>query len=204
MPSLSSYDIGKRSFEGRRYAADLEAANEALRLFHRCLETDPSYRPELVWCVGNHEDRISRAINDMPHLEGWMGLDDLDFKRRGWRVVPFREHTTIDGVTYSHYFQGGNSAMPIAGEYAAANLVRKKLVSSVAGHSHLLDYARRVDGRGRVVQGLVVGCYFEDWEAYAGQSNANWWRGLCVLRSVVDGDYDLETWSMGRIRQTWG
>ena len=32
MPSLSSYDVGKRSFEGRRYSADIEAAKELLAL----------------------------------------------------------------------------------------------------------------------------------------------------------------------------
>ena len=30
MPSLSSYDVGKKSFEGRRYQADIVAANEAM------------------------------------------------------------------------------------------------------------------------------------------------------------------------------
>src|SRR5678815_49120 len=29
MPSLSSYDVGKKSFEGRRYVKDIEAAHEA-------------------------------------------------------------------------------------------------------------------------------------------------------------------------------
>ncbi len=30
MPSLSSYDIGKKTFEGRRYKADIEAAHSAM------------------------------------------------------------------------------------------------------------------------------------------------------------------------------
>ena len=30
MPSLSSYDVGKKSFEGRRYKADIEAAHRAM------------------------------------------------------------------------------------------------------------------------------------------------------------------------------
>ena len=30
MPSLSSYDVGKKSFEGRRYKDDIEAAREGM------------------------------------------------------------------------------------------------------------------------------------------------------------------------------
>ncbi len=30
MPSLSAYDIGKKSFEGRRYKKDIEVAHEAM------------------------------------------------------------------------------------------------------------------------------------------------------------------------------
>ena len=30
MPSLSTYDIGKKSFEGRRYTADIKAAKDAM------------------------------------------------------------------------------------------------------------------------------------------------------------------------------
>ncbi len=32
-PSLSSYDVGRKSFEGRTYLADVEAGNEAMNLF---------------------------------------------------------------------------------------------------------------------------------------------------------------------------
>ena len=37
-PSLSSYDVGKKSFEGRRYLADVDAANEAFDLLCAPLE----------------------------------------------------------------------------------------------------------------------------------------------------------------------
>ena len=33
MPSLSSYDVGKKSFEGRRYINDIKAAKEAMEAF---------------------------------------------------------------------------------------------------------------------------------------------------------------------------
>ena len=33
MPSLSSYDVGKKSFEGRTYQADVEASRNGMALF---------------------------------------------------------------------------------------------------------------------------------------------------------------------------
>jgi hypothetical protein len=202
MHSLSSYDKGKKAFEGRRYVADIEAANEALRLFHAQLPL--CYKPELVQVTGNHEQRIERATNDASEFDGLISLNDLDFGRLGWKVAPFLKGIEIDGILYSHYFQAGNTSNAISGEYAASNLVRRQLHSCVAGHSHLLDYARRTDARGRPVSGLIVGCYTDAFESYAGPSNAIWWRGICVLRNVNHGDYDLETWNIGRIQSRWG
>ena len=37
MPSLSSYDVGKKSFEGRRYTNDIEASKEGMRALLRPL-----------------------------------------------------------------------------------------------------------------------------------------------------------------------
>ena len=201
MPSLSSYDVGKRSFEGRRYVADLEAGHEALRLFHRSLG---DWRGRLVVTLGNHEARIERATNDNAALEGTVSLADLDFGRRGWWVVPYQQSIEIDGIHYSHMVPSGVMNRPVGGMYHAASLIRTRMVSTVVGHSHLLDYAVRTDGSGRRIQGLVAGCYFDAHHGFAGAANSLYWRGVCVLRNVTDGTYDLETWSLDRIRQRWG
>lgn len=203
MPSLSSYDKGRRAFEGRRYVADIEAANEALALLHKEIDSIEGYRPTLVSLLGNHEDRINRATNDASEFDGLIGTDDIHFREHGWTVVPFKTPFTVDGVTYCHYLQGGNSDKPVSGEYTAANLIRKKLVSCVVGHSHLLDYARRVGADGKVTHGLVCGMFSEEREAYAGQSNDSWWRGICILNDVLDGDYDLEVVSMSKIKRRY-
>lgn len=202
MPSLSSYDKGRRAFEGRRYVRDIEAGNEALRLLHA--ELPGSYRPEFVVTLGNHCDRINRAANDAAEFEGLISTDDLDFARRGWRVVPYMESTAIDGVHYSHHVPSGVMNRPIGGEHAANALIRKRLVSTTVGHSHTMDFAIRTDGAGRKVHGLVAGCYFEAHHGYAGQANALYWRGIVVCRDVVEGTYDPEFFSIGRIRRRWG
>ena len=41
LPSLSSYDKGTASIEGKRVVADIEAGREAMRLFERPIVNDP-------------------------------------------------------------------------------------------------------------------------------------------------------------------
>lgn len=201
MPSLSSYDKGKRAFEGRRYVKDIEAANNALDLFHDQLPV--GYVPRLIAVIGNHEARILKAVNDSAEFEGLIGLGDIRFAEHGWETVDFLQPITVDGITYCHYFTSGNSPMPISGENAARNLINKKLTSCVVGHSHLLSYARAVGADAKVYHGLVAGAYTEERESYAGQSNDSWWKGVAMLANVHEGDYDLQVYRMDTIKKRW-
>lgn len=207
MPALSSFDKGKKAYEGRRYTEDIKAANEALRLLHkeiddynRTFPSDP-VKPRLVYCEGNHEYRIERALNDSAGLDV-MGLKHLDFARRGWEVYRFKKPVEIDGVNYCHFFTSQNTDRAISGVSAARSLVNKKHMSCVVGHSHLLNHWTTTAGERRL-HGLVVGWYCDVYKEYAGQSNTGWWAGICVLRDVTDGDYDLELWSYKRIKARW-
>ena len=60
MDSLSSYDKGKKSFEGRRYKKDIDHAHDALDKFNKGLE---GRRPRKIMLLGNHEERIDRTKN---------------------------------------------------------------------------------------------------------------------------------------------
>jgi hypothetical protein len=94
MPSLSSYDRGKRSSEGKRYRQDIQAGNDAIDLFERTLKREaPKYQPGKEFILGNHDGpRIERAIDDAAWLEGAISVDDLGWKRHGWRVHPLEQH----------------------------------------------------------------------------------------------------------------
>ena len=92
MPSLSSYDVGKKAFEGRRYTKDIEASHEAMDALLRPLldynnrakkNKEKQYRPEMHLTLGNHENRIDRAINSDPKLEGL--IDAWDY--RDWETI---------------------------------------------------------------------------------------------------------------------
>ena len=75
MPSLSSYDVGKKSFEGRRYSDDIEVVHEAMSMLmapinelNRSLAAshDKRYKPRMVLTLGNHENRITKAVDSDP------------------------------------------------------------------------------------------------------------------------------------------
>lgn len=150
MPSLSSYDKGKKSFEGRRYKRDIEAAQFAMQAFlkpikdHNEKQRKP-YHPRMVLTLGNHEARISRACDDDPKLDGVLSLKDLAYEEYGWQVVPFLEVIVIEGVAFSHYFTSGVMGRPAG---TAAAQLRKANMSCVSGHQQgkQIAYATRADG----------------------------------------------------------
>jgi len=121
MPSLSSYDVGRKSFEGRRYVKDVEASHEAMtRLLLPLAQfnerakrnKEKQYHPRMVMTLGNHENRINPAVDSDSKLDGVLSVDDLDYLSYGWEVNPFLEVVVIDGVAYSHYFVTGVAGRP--------------------------------------------------------------------------------------------
>ena len=62
MPSLSSYDKGTKGFEGRRYKKDVAAVIDAQERLFAPIKKMRGYKPKLHMCLGNHEDRIDRAV----------------------------------------------------------------------------------------------------------------------------------------------
>src|SRR6478609_550517 len=82
MPSLSSYDKGKLSFEGRRYLDDIKSGKKAMERFLNAL----NYKPRLVFTMGNHEHRIIRYVDNNPEFAGKFSFDDLGLHDYGWEV----------------------------------------------------------------------------------------------------------------------
>lgn len=200
MPSLCSYEFGKKSHEGKRYKEDIAHANKALDKFMAPLIERNSqlkrngkkmYRPRLVFTEGNHEYRIAKAMQHFPYYDGIMSLDDFNFKKFGFEVYPFLEPVVIDGVTYVHYLKvKGAAERAVSGKHHAASLIDKHKASITVGHSHNLDLYREVNGVGQGMIGLVAGCFFDNWKSYAGTDQLNWWSGVVLCKNVKDGMYD--------------
>jgi hypothetical protein len=204
MPSLCSYDKGLKSFEGRRYKRDVEAGLEAQDRMMTIVRRQKKKLPRFVRTLGNHEDRINKAVNRDPILEGTIGISDLQSKEYGWEEYPFLSPAEIDGITYQHYFTSGIMGRPISGERHAQSLILKQLASCTQGHSHLFDYCVRSDVRGRKLHGCVVGVY-QDYDAdFAGPANKMWNPGVVVKRGVENGSYDLEHISLQRLKEAYG
>lgn len=76
MPSLSSYDKGKKAMEGRRYSEDIQAANGGFRLTDRPIAKAKGWKPRKLITLGNHEcvREDARAFTQ----RGFVGFKDLE------------------------------------------------------------------------------------------------------------------------------
>ena len=189
MSSLSSYmQNGSLEAEGVRYKDDVRAVRVAMTEFLKPIRAAKGYAPALVMLYGNHEDRITRAINENPkHLQGVMSLDDLGYVEDGWKVFPFLQPVVIGGVAFSHYFPSGVMGRPIT---TAAALLRKMHMSCFAGHQQGRDiaYAKRADGAS--LTALISGSFYQHDESYLSPFTNKHWRGMYMLHEVRDGEFD--------------
>lgn len=205
MPSLSSYDKGKRSFEGRRYKQDIAAGNLAMDLFmdpiYSAMEEDP-WDLTLDFLEGNHEFRMRRAMDDQPELDGLLGLKDTNLVRHGWNVHDFLEVVTLDGICYSHYFTSGVMGRPVT---TARALLTKKFCSCVMGHVQTMETANAYDARGKRLTALFAGTYYQHEEAYLNpQGNRSAHHAIHMLYGVNDGEFTINTVELEYLKQRFG
>jgi hypothetical protein len=194
MESLSTYDRGLKSFEGRSYQKDIWAAREAMDALLTPIyeynkrakqNKNKQYKPRMVLTLGNHENRINRAINEDRKLDGLISTDDLPYQ--DWEVFPFLEVVVIEGIAFSHYFTSGVMNKAIC---TAQALLTKQHMSCVAGHQQgrQIAFGKRADGKG--MTSLIIGSCYEHEEDYLGSQGNQHWRGLYVLHNVYEGTFD--------------
>lgn len=184
MPSLSSYDRGKKAFEGRRIQRDLDAAEASIERFTRPISRTKGYKPRMLVTLGNHEDRITRAVNEDARLEGLVSTESLPFRGYGWEVFPFLVPVTIAGVQFAHYFTSGVRGKAVS---SAKALLAKTHTSAVMGHSQVFDVAVHPETDHI---GIISGaCYIHD-EDYLGPQQNSQKRQIVMLHEVKDGKFD--------------
>lgn len=202
MPSLSSYDRGKKSAENKRYKQDISAAHQAMRLLMEPIKAVPDYNPRLVLTLGNHEDRITRFVDDNAALEETLSIADLGYEEWGWEVIPYKKPICIDGVTYAHYFYNHNTGKPYGGTNLQTRLQTIGF-SFTMGHQQGLQTAVRDLSNGKRQRGLVAGSFYQHNEEYRGPQACEW-RGIVFKHEVHDGNYDLMEVSMGFLKRRYG
>lgn len=209
MPSLSSYDVGKKVFEGRRYTKDVEAAIAAQVALFKPLEAlnaqqrrngKKVYLPRTVMTLGNHENRINRAIDNDPKLEGLISVTDLKYNLFFDEVYPFLDVAVIEGVAFSHYFVTGVAGRPAS---SASAQFRKTSMSCIAGHQQGLQIHTGNRADGKLLTSIIAGSCYEHDEDYLGAQGNKHWRGFLMLHDVNDGQFDLMPVSLEYLRKKY-
>lgn len=213
MGSLSSFDRGKKSFEGRRYNADIEAGVDALGKIHgpfltfnkqkRNTKKAKLKEPRKIITLGNHCYRIVRAIEDNPELDGILGLENLKLKEFGYEVYPYKQAVRIEGIWFNHFFPSGIKGDPISGINIASSMVQKNLASSICGHSHTWSHSIHSRPDGTKAIGICAGCYLEK-ATYENATDQLWVSCVTLLHDVHDGVFDLEQFSIDRMKKLYG
>ena len=198
MASLSTHDRGKRSYEGRRYRKDVDAARRGMEQLLSPLSRIGGYKPRLVLTLGNHEDRIDRAVEEDPKLEGSWSLKDLGYEKAGWQVVPYLKPIAINGVHYSHFFPSGVMGRPCT---TARKIINTYHCSAVAGHQQGRDVAYAKRGNGKALTAIIAGSFYTHDEDYMPPlANASW-RGCVMLHEVSNGSFDEMFVSLGFLKR---
>lgn len=207
MHSLCSYEKGRASFVGRTYNADINVHLDFNEKLWQPIKKQKKKMPRRVFTIGNHEERIDRALQVQPELINTIGYKDLDLEKHYDDIIPYHGTTPgiirIDGVSYAHYFVAGVSGRASSGTSPASLALSKSLKSITQGHSHVLDYNSKPALGGGRIHSLVAGCFSDQPVTWAGQMNEIWWRGCFIKRNVEDGNYDLEIVSMERLKKEY-
>ena len=210
MPSLSVYDIGKKSFEGRTYNDDIQAGNKAMDIFMKPIIEEQRrqrdnkkkvWKPKKVFLIGNHEQRIDRAIESDRKLEGLIGYNDFNLKKYNWEVHDFLDVAVINGIAYSHYFTSGVMGRPVSNP---SLLLQKKHMSCIMGHvqDRAIAFSKKADGSR--ITGLFAGIFYQHDEEYLNPQTNGSWSGIWMFNEVDNGSFDEMPVSITYLRKQYG
>jgi hypothetical protein len=206
LPSLCVYDKDLADVTQRRLETDIRAGNFALqalmRPWHNVIK---GYRPRLIYTLGNHEDRFNRLLDEQPRLRGAIDEPWAWAKDQGWRVYPFLQPVTVDGVAYCHLFAKSSNGRVTSQKWGAPNAraqVLREMRSCTAGHKPGLDSHIQPVGRG-AIRGIIAGSFYAHNEEFLTPQDVHYWRGVLVKHDVRQGQYDLMEVSLKYLLRKW-
>ncbi len=210
MESVSSYATAIE-IEGKRILEDIHCGNRALTRLMKPLndynekqrrQKGKQYKPELIMLRGNHEARLQRYIDSHPALDGVIGEWMFNDEDHGFRVVPFKEIESVQGIMFSHYFYQQNTGRPYGG---TCHTKLKNIGSSFCmGHQQGKDLAERKLADGTPQRGLVAGSFYQHQEGYRGPQGHESWHGVVILNNCKNGTYDLMELGMDYLLERFG
>lgn len=205
MPSCSFHEEpGSKAFAAQNYKSDILSVHMGMKALMTPIKNEmerTGWNPRLVFCLGNHEERINRTLSAIPKLDGTIGLPDLEYERWGWEVHAFLKPVEIAGVIFSHYFPSGQMGRPIS---SARAMVNKLHMSAVGGHQQGRDLAFGKRADGRQITCLYAGSAYEHDEDYLNPQTNNHWRGFYMLNDCIEGEFEEKAVSMKYLRRKYG
>ncbi len=210
--SLSSHDTrNPQALVHANYEKDIDSYTDFQERVRHKIKKNKVKRPAYFGHEGNHEHRIRRALSNDPRLSGsryGVSFDHLEVGRWYDEYHPYHNSapaiSNYDGVSYAHFIGAGNSGREMAGLHHAYSLVQKRHCSTTVGHSHKRSMFFKDDAYPNASIGLVAGCFKGREEEWAGQANAEWWKGVVIKRNIEDGYYDPEFVSLKRLEAEYG
>jgi hypothetical protein len=212
MRSLNTFDTRTpKAVVAQSYQADIEHYNDSQDRLRHLFRHHKKKRPFWVGFQGNHEARIDKAISLDPRLEGQKyGISFSHLQTDYWFDQYHKYENSApalveyEGVIYGHFVASGNFGSAMATKHHGYSLVEKLASSVTVGHTHKFSYYYKGDARPKPLHGLVVGCFKGAEEPWAGQSNAEWRKGVAIKRELSQGNYELEWVSLDRLMRVYG
>jgi len=208
MPSLSYYDEGKASGEGKLYAEDIRSGDKALAKLTKEFSRLRAYNPEMRFLLGNHENRIARYLNDNPKLRDTLNPVPEAIAENGFVVHGFLDPVYIDGICYSHFFPRGPNGDITQSKNGSTNAkvqLQRQMTSCTAGHRQGFDYATRPHPQGGQLHSIIAGSFYMHNETYKEPGGGNnHWQGVVMKHRVDQGDYDLCVVSLDYLEEKYG
>jgi hypothetical protein len=216
--SISFHNKGRPLLqEGARLSDDVESAKRAYHKMMAPLRAANSkyqmykkrqYAPNIFWLEANHEYRIKRFLMEHPALVGTLREDDLvGAANDGATLVPYRSYCYINGVAFTHIPCARRSSTTLGGEYVTKKAADGHDTTVVFGHTHrfLIHDGSRIRERGQNLCHAINVGWFGDYvpDYVESEANLDWWSGLVILWHVGEGQVDVETISMGRLKAAY-
>lgn len=132
--AVSDHDKSKERVN--RFEEELDDVSRGLD------ELDSLGASNKLYVAGNHEDRLTRYLMKHQELAGVVTIPKLlDLKRREWKYTPYKHHTRLGAVNFTH-------DVGVASRGAVFRSLDLYQHSIVTGHTHRMMY---------VVEGTALG-----------------------------------------------
>jgi predicted phosphodiesterase len=209
---LNTFDKDKRGkMEGKRYSDEIVTGKKALRLLFCPIrqyndkmftQKKKMYAPTWYWLEGNHEDRLTRYLDNHPHLKGQMNLlKDLGLHENciysGMKFFKFKHKPVIHGISFTHALYGddGKAASRKNPEVMALDQFANHVVW---GHQHQGILKGRQRENSPLIKAICVGMFARHTEEWIKGASPDYWRGFVMLH-CENGVVDPEFVSMERL-----